>query len=147
LYIAFKINQLSSWADIEIGSGDNKYVFSVSKVLSDDFFQRLLQIIINIKRGEKNDIHLKAGMEAEGWLWLVFLHYPHNLIKLEIYRDIDWHQYDDPLEEPPMPVPVFATMIDPHWFANQIVDAIKKYKPEDFYCFAYPQDEMDELKK
>jgi len=145
MYTAFKIKTIDSWADMEISAGSNSYEFSASKVFSDDFFIEFLQAIINF-RNTGNLNHVKVYMEADGILHILFLPYPEDLLKLEIYHDTNWDNYTDEFDNIALPIPVFSTITTPR-IAYEIVKALDNYKASDFGSFNYPAEEVTALKK
>jgi len=148
LYTTFKIKSLSSWADIEISSGNSRFVFSASKV-GHSSFTDLLRAIIQINKTENNSASIRFDMEAEGWLDILLLSYPNYLIKIELYHSVIWNLYDDVFSDETVPVPVFASITSIHNIAYEVTKAFEMYSRKDFENWddSFFDKELPELKE
>ena len=137
MYTDFKIKELNSWADIELTCGKQKIEFSASYVYPDSFAE-LANALVDLKTKKKTSAIVKFDLEMDGWLHFIFTTYPEELIRLSVYHNIVWDNYEELFEDQPLPTPIFESILpDIHYFSRKVTIEFKKYGKEGFNDWEY----------
>lgn len=148
MYTEFKIKELTGWADIELICGKQKIEFSASYVYPHSFAE-LANALVDLKTKKKTSAIVKFDLEMEGWLHFIFTTYPEELIRLSVYKNIVWDNYEELFEDQPMPIPIFESILpDIHYFSRMTAAEFEKYGKEGFSDWEYGffDDKISEMK-
>ena len=148
MFTEFKIKELTSWADIELSCGKRKLEFSASKA-GFYSFEELAEGLLLLKKKENISTTVTFDLESKGLLYLIFSSYPNTLIKLSVYIDIFWGNYEETFEDQPMPKPVFESIIpELGYFISSVVTEFEKYGKQGFASWSneFFNEKLEELK-
>ncbi len=143
----FIIKKITSWAVIELQWREQLFEANASYVRHSTF-NDLLDAMVILLSADDVSATVTLERETDGEMLLVFNQFVYqqfapgvrnSYIKLTVYDQVDWDEYADKSdydEEPPLPVPVFESLIvDKVLFAREVLEEYERHGRDAFEDF------------